>query len=727
MNNKETNIEKIIRENTPDFVVGTSFYVNKYHSYKLWNCPVKFKKSNCVQKHSLDENGIPVLKKYDIAMPDFVLNNTSQMKTLEKAIYNADNGLPYKNPFFRKNGWYIECFGDYWHSEDIVGLSKEEHEKQVQEAYEESGNHVLILWERDIINHWHEYCLPKINEYIEEFKKENNVDFEFTIYEKEPLSDLSLKCLNDTGEFKILSNEDKDKVLNELVNKYQSIKPLYDIVNVHRDFLSFQEKCKTGNIKKISSDGNILLNYFIRSKFDACTKSKVSLNEMWYNKELMRKCIEWQLLNEAGIHHANRIFAAMTYSNGFRIISNLRYNYVYMRCKKYAKKDGLFFDPCAGWGGRMLGAYALGMKYIAIDANKKLVEELKELAHYMNYDAEIYYGDSSDKDFVNEVLNGRKIDLAFTCPPYYNEEHYSDDEFQSDVMYHDKKEWHEKFLQYMIDGVRDNLNKDGYFIISCDEKINWNYINNANIHLLQIPWLNKKMEDNYYLIGNYNEIENKDYVKCKLCGECMNHLNNHLQKEHNITLEKYKELFPDFSTMSLVTKENRINANKTKFNGEKKKYNKRFVYLMPDGSYASKADKYKRAWNVNEIKEEHIIDATTIDYVPAYAENEIKGEEGKNYVVCAICGIRKKSLTQHLRREHNMTKEEYIKLYDKSVYSESAKESFHNCAVNKWNTQYSKGKYVKKEKSVINKHKEIKKEVIEQRFKEGFSVKEIAN
>jgi predicted transcriptional regulator len=148
---------------------------------------------------------------------------------------------------------------------------------------------------------------------------------------------------------------------------------------------------------------------------------------------------------------------------------------------------------------------------------------------------------------------------------------------------------------------------------------------------------------------------------------------------------------------------------------------------MPDGGYASKSDKYKRAWGINYIKEEHIIDATTIDYVPAYAENEIKGEEGKNYVVCAICGIRKKSLTQHLRREHNMTKEEYIKLYDKPVYSESAKESFHNCAVNKWNTQYSNGQYVKKEKSVINKRKEIKKEIIEQRFKEGFSVKEIAN
>jgi hypothetical protein len=82
MYKKETTIEKIIRENTPDFIIGTSFYVEKYHSYKLWNCPVKFKKGAYVQKYTLNSDGVPVFKKYDVAMPDFVLNNKSQMKTL---------------------------------------------------------------------------------------------------------------------------------------------------------------------------------------------------------------------------------------------------------------------------------------------------------------------------------------------------------------------------------------------------------------------------------------------------------------------------------------------------------------------------------------------------------------------------------------------------------------------------------------------------------------------
>ena len=103
---------------------------------------------------------------------------------------------------------------------------------------------------------------------------------------------------------------------------------------------------------------------------------------------------------------------------------------IYIHCKPYAKKGGMFFDPCAGWGGRMLGAYMLGMKYVAIDANRVLVDELNALAEYMKYDVEIVYGDSSDRDCVMDLMAGRKADLSFTCPPYWNEEHYSDDPFQ---------------------------------------------------------------------------------------------------------------------------------------------------------------------------------------------------------------------------------------------------------------------------------------------------------
>lgn len=42
-------------------------------------------------------------------------------------------------------------------------------------------------------------------------------------------------------------------------------------------------------------------------------------------------------------------------------------------------------------------------------------------------------------------------------------------------------------------------------------------------------------------------------------------------------------------------------------------------------------------------------------------------KENIDYVVCKICGTKKRILTQHLRCKHNMTKEEYIEKYNSPV------------------------------------------------------------
>ena len=64
----------------------------------------------------------------------------------------------------------------------------------------------------------------------------------------------------------------------------------------------------------------------------------------------------------------------MCYKVGFRLVSNLYPSIIVNWVRKFTNcNEGIFFDPCAGWGGRMLSAHLLGMKYIAIDANKKLI------------------------------------------------------------------------------------------------------------------------------------------------------------------------------------------------------------------------------------------------------------------------------------------------------------------------------------------------------------------
>ena len=70
----ETKIERIVREYTPDFVVGTSNLVDQFHSYKFL-CQVLFARGKFVQKKDSEGNN----KNFKSANPDFVLLNKKQL------------------------------------------------------------------------------------------------------------------------------------------------------------------------------------------------------------------------------------------------------------------------------------------------------------------------------------------------------------------------------------------------------------------------------------------------------------------------------------------------------------------------------------------------------------------------------------------------------------------------------------------------------------------------
>ena len=60
-----------------------------------------------------------------------------------------------KNPdFININGQkkIIELFGDYWHSEEVVGRPAEEEEKQRIEIFQQYGYKTLIVWEKELKN-----------------------------------------------------------------------------------------------------------------------------------------------------------------------------------------------------------------------------------------------------------------------------------------------------------------------------------------------------------------------------------------------------------------------------------------------------------------------------------------------------------------------------------------------------------------------------------------------
>lgn len=92
-------------------------------------------------------------------------------------------------------------------------------------------------------------------------------------------------------------------------------------------------------------------------------------------------------------------------------------------------------DPTAGWGGRMLGAWSLGIPYVGIDTNIEMDHAYNQMIKFLNeQDGSLYKPNlRMIWDSCFEVpFRQFKYDLVLTSPPYINTELYEHMEpFQS--------------------------------------------------------------------------------------------------------------------------------------------------------------------------------------------------------------------------------------------------------------------------------------------------------
>ena len=76
------------------------------------------------------------------------------------------------------------------------------------------------------------------------------------------------------------------------------------------------------------------------------------------------------------------------------------------------------YDPCGGWGHRLLGSY--NIKYIYNDINTITANNCKKIAEYFNLLDKYFYTNDSALFTPQE-----SYEAIFTCPPYFNIEKYT--------------------------------------------------------------------------------------------------------------------------------------------------------------------------------------------------------------------------------------------------------------------------------------------------------------
>lgn len=95
------------------------------------------------------------------------------------------------------------------------------------------------------------------------------------------------------------------------------------------------------------------------------------------------------------------------------------------------------YDPCGGWGHRLLGALDLDL-YIYNDFSTHTKENVDNIVSYFNITNTVTYNHD-----CRTFLPQEKFESIFTCPPYYNLEHYECGDFS------DKREYDE-FISHLF-------------------------------------------------------------------------------------------------------------------------------------------------------------------------------------------------------------------------------------------------------------------------------------
>lgn len=636
--------------------------------------------------------------------PDFMVFSDAECLEAQAA---SDVKAPMRSLSSR---FVIEIFGDYYHSEGVIGVSRETHEQEVKDAYASAGIECLILWEKDVLENWSE-----INTSIEEWIHQAVACMnDGRIFVPITSNMDALRSLADPNYWRGLGDFEKKGVVDVLVSAYQKMDfPYPNDHDAIEDFRRFNLwASNSGESTRPTRFGLDCCRRYVKSMAHANVKGCRSLYSIWHDEKLMRHCVEWQLSNETGRHTAKRFLDAMCFHVGFRVVSNLHPSKVVQWMRKFAniKSGDIFLDPCAGWGGRMLAAHALGMKYVGIDANEKLVSELREMASELHLDAEIYHGDSSASGMIAGVMAGRRAGVVFTSPPYFDKEKYSEDKEQSIELYQSRELWEVGFCQSMVKNAILDLEDGRFLILNIDSEFNmcclysqgWEVIekdvlmeNSKRQHTERLIFVSRTGTESIFL-------EKDEYVVCRHCGSKCQKLTEHIRKAHGMTKDQYESLYPNAPTISQKAVDSIIKGSMGK---EKGSYTKRTAYRCPDGSIVGKKDAWIRAWGVQVPPSDSIVDGSLFDPWAGKVE-------GLDFVVCSHCGYRAANLARHLNREHGG-----VDKYTGKVKSSRCVEKLSEGANLAWD---ARGRKEKRDVSDNKTHKNhgLTKEVLEKLYVE---------
>lgn len=156
--------------------------------------------------------------------------------------------------------------------------------------------------------------------------------------------------------------------------------------------------------------------------------------------------------------------------------------------------SGVLFDPCAGWGGRMLGTISTGWEYVACEPNPETFKNthilLGDLPRDLSDKPKVTLHNIPAEEFSYDL----KVDVVLTSPPYFNLEVYTDDGEQSYNKHNTYEAWCNDWFLPLIEKSVGMLKLGG---VSA-----WNVMNTSKFDMVT-PLFEKHKQLGFTLVETY--------------------------------------------------------------------------------------------------------------------------------------------------------------------------------------------------------------------------------
>jgi len=176
--------------------------------------------------------------------------------------------------------------------------------------------------------------------------------------------------------------------------------------------------------------GNPFLYHFqFKNLLKCCRENGKTIYDVYKDKEDWNKLIDSaKHRNRGGRTAAGNLYECFRADRGSVVMfKSTTAKYLY---RKYKATSVL--DPTAGWGGRMLGAWALNIDYTGIDTNVEMCEAYDKMIQFLKtetitndlFEVETAKMEMLWQDALTVDFSKINYDFVLTSPPYVNLEIY---------------------------------------------------------------------------------------------------------------------------------------------------------------------------------------------------------------------------------------------------------------------------------------------------------------